>query len=173
MTRIILVYGVIIGAIIIGVAILTLALGVGIGQAWLGFLVMIVAFTGIFFAVKQYRDHSLGGVIRFGTAALLGIGIAAVAGAIYVAVWEVYLYATDYAFMDFYADSMISQKRAAGASASELAALSREMDEMRVAYANPLMRLPITFVEIFPVGLLIALISAAVLRTRRRPEALA
>lgn len=172
MSRIILVYGVIVGAIVIGLAILSLALA-GTHPAWLGFLVMIVAFSAIFFAVKQYRDQSLGGVIRFGTAALLGIGIAAVASFIYVAVWEIYLYASDYAFADVYAEHMIDEKRAAGASASELAALDREMDEFRTLYANPLMRIPITFVEIFPVGLLIALIAAGVLRTRRRPEAIA
>ena len=31
-------------------------------------------------------------------------------------------------------------------------------------YENPLYRLPITFMEIFPVGLLVALFSAAILR---------
>jgi hypothetical protein len=34
-------------------------------------------------------------------------------------------------------------------------------------YSNPLYRLPITFVEMFPVGVLISLISAAVLRNSR------
>jgi lipopolysaccharide export LptBFGC system permease protein LptF len=35
---------------------------------------------------------------------------------------------------------------------------------MKDAYRNPLFRLPMTFAEIFPMGLLIALISAAILR---------
>ena len=35
---------------------------------------------------------------------------------------------------------------------------------MKIQYADPLFRLPITFLEIFPVGLLISLISAAILR---------
>ena len=34
-------------------------------------------------------------------------------------------------------------------------------------YANPLYRLPITFVEMFPVGVLISLVSAALLRNSR------
>ena len=34
-------------------------------------------------------------------------------------------------------------------------------------YANPLYRLPITFVEIFPIGVLISLISAVLLRNSR------
>jgi hypothetical protein len=34
-------------------------------------------------------------------------------------------------------------------------------------YANPLVRLPITFVEMFPIGLEISLISAGLLRNSR------
>ena len=40
---------------------------------------MIVALSVIFLGVKRYRDQELGGVIRFGTAFMLGLGIAAVA----------------------------------------------------------------------------------------------
>jgi len=36
-----------------------------------------------------------------------------------------------------------------------------------VQYANPLFRLPMTFAEIFPVGVLVSLISALVLRKPR------
>jgi hypothetical protein len=42
-----------------------------------------------------------------------------------------------------------------------------EMDAFRVQYANPLFRLPMTFAEIFPVGVLVSLISAAILRNPR------
>lgn len=61
----------------------------------------------------------------------------------------------------------VERKRAAGASAAELAALQTWMAEFRVSYANPLIRLPITFSEIFPVGLLVSLVSAALLRNPR------
>lgn len=37
----------------------------------------------------------------------------------------------------------------------------------KVQYANPLFRLPMVFAEIFPVGVLVSLISAALLRNRR------
>jgi hypothetical protein len=35
---------------------------------------------------------------------------------------------------------------------------------MRAQYANPLFRIPMTFLEIFPVGLVVALLSAVSLR---------
>jgi hypothetical protein len=36
-----------------------------------------------------------------------------------------------------------------------------------VQYADPLYRLPMTFIEIFPIGVLVSLIAAALLRNRR------
>ncbi|MFQ5350420.1 MAG: DUF4199 domain-containing protein, partial [Thermoanaerobaculia bacterium] len=109
----------------------------------------------------------LGGVIRFGTAFLLGLGIAAVASVIYVVGWEVNLSLTDYAFADDYSRSIIAGKEAAGVSGAELEAEIARLEEFKRQYANPLYRVPVTFLEIFPVGLLIALISAAVLRNSK------
>ena len=41
------------------------------------------------------------------------------------------------------------------------------MNELEARYANPLFRLPMTFLEIFPVGLLVALAAAAMLRNSK------
>jgi hypothetical protein len=38
---------------------------------------------------------------------------------------------------------------------------------MRAEYANPLYRLPMTFLEIFPVGFIVALVSAALIRSSK------
>ena len=134
---------------------------------WVGYLIMIVALSLIFVGVKRYRDRELGGVIRFGTAFLLGLGITEVASVIYVAAWEGNLSLTDYAFADDYTRSVIAGKEAAGVSGAELEAEIAKMEEFKRQYANPLFRVPVTFLEIFPVGLLIALISAAVLRNSK------
>ena len=163
MQRPILTYGIISGLIIIVVN--TTSLEIGLGQAWLGFLVMFIAFSTIYVAVKQHRDQTLGGVIAFTPALGLGLGIAAIASCVYVAIWEVYLVLTDYSFAEEYSSAIIANQEAAGASAAELASVMAEMEEFRALYANPLLRLPMTFLEIFPVGLLISLVSAAVLRT--------
>lgn len=87
-----------------------------------------------------------------------------VASVIYVAAWEVNLTLTDYSFIDDYTESVIAGKEAAGVAGSELEAAVEEMTQLKERYANPLFRLPITFLEIFPVGLLITLVSAALLR---------
>ncbi|MFO1017398.1 MAG: DUF4199 domain-containing protein [Hyphomonadaceae bacterium] len=163
-------YGAISGAIVIGVLILGITIaeggghGHGFASQWFGYLVMIVALSMIFLAIREHRNKALGGVIKFLPAFGLGLLVAAIAGIAYVIGWEIYLAATNYTFMDNYTAQMIQQKQAAGVSAAELEAFAAQMNEMKVMYANPLFRLPMTFIEIFPVGLLIALISAAILR---------
>lgn len=171
MTRIILTYGLISGLVIMVVDIIAITLTsnsseVGLG-AWLGYLVMLVALSSILVGVKQHRDQALGGVIRFRTAFLMGLGIALLASLAYVAMWEVYLAATHYTFMDKYVAAELAAKRAAGVTGAAYAKAVAEMDEMRRGYANPIIRLGETFLEIFPVGLLVALASAALLRNPR------
>ena len=41
------------------------------------------------------------------------------------------------------------------------------MEVFKTMYANPLLRLPMTFVEIFPVGVLVSLVTAGLLRNSR------
>src|SRR4029079_2920357 len=50
----------------------------------LGYSLMLLAVCLAFVGIKQYRDHTLGGVIKFGRALLLGLGISAVASLVYV-----------------------------------------------------------------------------------------
>ena len=134
------------------------------GSEWLGYLGMIVALSLIFVGVKRYRDRELGGVIRFLPAFLMGLAIAAVASVIYVLVWEVYMAATGGAFMDAYITHMVEGARAKGMAEADLNKMIAEMNAFKAQYANPLYRMAVTFMEIFPVGFLIALISAALLR---------
>jgi hypothetical protein len=134
---------------------------------WLGYLVMLVALTFIFVGVKRYRDVERGGAIRFLPAFAMGLGIAAVAGLAYIIVWESYLAATGYRFMDEYIAGIARARQADGVTGAALAREMAELESMREQYDNPLIRIPITFLEIFPVGLLVALISAALLRNPR------
>ncbi len=166
MTKTILTYGLLTGAVIIGSMIWGIVISEGKSgvSVWLGYLIMLVAMTMIFVGVKRYRDRELGGVIRFGRAFALGLGIALVASVIYVTAWEVYLALTDHAFINDYASGIIKTQQEAGISEADLLALRAKMDGLKVQYANPLFRLPMTFAEIFPLGFLVSLVSAAVLR---------
>ena len=104
--------------------------------------------------------HSLVGL----AAVMVGLGVALVAGLAYVVIWEAYLALTDYTFMEQYVAATLAQKKAAGLSGAEYVKLASELEAMKRSYANPLLRMPMTFAEIFPVGVLVALVSAALVR---------
>lgn len=127
-----------------------------------GYLIMLLALSLIFFGVKRLRDRDLGGVIRFLPALFAGLGISVVAGVIYVIGWEISLAATDFAYIDSYTTAAVEAARAKGPAA--VAEVVAQMDSYR---NNRPVRLAFTFIEIFPVGLLVSLISAALLRNSR------
>lgn len=167
MLRIALIYGAISGSIVIAIMSAGMAFSGGEGSASsqaFGYLIMLVALMMIFIGVKRYRDQTLGGVIKFGPALGLGLAIAGVAGVFYVIGWEINLALTDYAFMDQYVQGVIAAKEAAGATAAEIEKAASDVAAMMENYKNPLFRMPITFLEIFPVGAAIALVSALILR---------
>lgn len=165
MTRIILTYGLISGLVVILGTIAAILLDAS--SMWLGYLIMLVALSSILVGVRQHRDQALGGVIGFWAALMMGLAIAVVASLVYVAVWEIYLASTHYDFMDKYVAGILKAKRAAGVTGAAYAKIEAEMAAMRAQYASPLYRLPMTFLEIFPVGLLVALVSAGLLRNPR------
>ncbi len=137
-----------------------------VGMA-MGYLTMLIALSAVFVGVKKWRDNELGGVIRFWPAFGLGLAISVVASLIYVLVWEAVLAINGGNFIAEMSARMIEERRAAGASAADLAAFRAQMASMQALYANPFARLAITFSEVFPVGLLVSLLSAALLRNPR------
>lgn len=170
MTRVMLIFGAVAG-VAVAVPMCLLVANSEPGSAatshFVGYLIMLLALSLVFLGVKRLRDREFGGVIRFVTALLAGLGISAVASVIYVIGWEITLAVTDFAFIDSYSNAAIEAARAAGASPAEMEAVIAKMDDFRRQYANPLFRLPVTFIEIFPVGILVSLISAALLRNSR------
>jgi hypothetical protein len=135
-----------------------------LGGMLVGYLTMLVALTAVFLGIKHYRDRFLGGAIRFLPAFGVGLAISAVACVFYVIGWEISMAYSEFDFTKFYANYMVESARAKGASAAELARAAEDAKAFAVSYQNPLVRIPFTFIEMFPVGLLVSLISAAILR---------
>lgn len=158
-----LVYGSLSGVIVAATISALLAAGLG-HSLWVGYLVMLVGLTLVFVGMKRYRDVEKGGVIRFLPAFGVGLGIAIVAGIAYVVIWESFVAVTHYDFMGDYIASIRHARETAGVTGPALAREMAELEAMRVQMANPLFRIPMVFLEIFPVGLLVALVSAALLR---------
>ncbi|HWI86410.1 MAG TPA: DUF4199 domain-containing protein, partial [Sphingomonas sp.] len=171
MPRKILSYGLVAG-LLAGVPLSVVVIAMGHEQPMtygmvIGYLIMLVALSTIFVAIKRYRDQDGGGVVRFWPAFGLGLGISVVAGIVYVISWETAVSVAHLDFASSYARAIIEQQRAKGVTGPALAKVVAEMEAFKVQYANPLFRWPMTFAEIFPVGVLVSLVSAGLLRNPR------
>jgi len=159
-----LIAGLIAGAPLFTLTVLHGGLTPSISGMVIGYTSMLLALSMVFMAVKRHRDRVLGGVIGFWPALGLGLAISAVASLVYALVWEA---AQAIAGLDFgatYAKSVIEAKQAAGVSPEELAETVAAMENFQRQYAQLIYRLPMTFSEMFPVGLLVSLFSAGLLR---------
>jgi hypothetical protein len=171
MQKIVLTFGLIAGAILSAMLLVTASLMDGIGfdsGAVIGYTSMVLAFLLVFVGVKSYRDNVAGGRIGFGRALALGLMITAVASVCYVATWQLIVHRIAPDFVDRYAAYEIDKARKAGASEAQLADKVREMAEFQLMYQNPAVNVALTFLEPLPVGVLFSLISAGVLSRRRR-----
>lgn len=139
------------------------------GNMLLGYASMLIAFSMIFVGVRSYRNKYNNGIISFGKAFKIGLLIALVGSTIYVIVWliDYYLFIPD--FMDRYTAHIMNQAKTSGATEAELASKTKEMAMYTDMYKNPLFVILLTYAEIFPVGLIVSLISALILK--RKPVA--
>jgi hypothetical protein len=73
--------------------------------------------------------------------------------------------------MDNYYAQTIEKAKASGASPEAVQAQVEQMKKLKEQYENPLFNSLMTFIEPFPVGLAITLLSAGILRKKGRyPE---
>ena len=134
-----------------------------------GYTAIVLSFMLVFFGIRSYRENVGGGRITFGRAFAVGILITLISCAVYVIFWEITYYNFMPDFADKYAAYEIEKAKASGASAQQLAETAQQMKDMKAMLANPLTNAAVTFTEPFPVGLIITLISAAILR-KKRPD---
>ena len=135
----------------------------------------IVGYTGIVvslllvpFGIRSYRENVGGGSITFGRAFAVGILITLISCICYVLTWEIIYFNFLPDFAEKYSAYMVAKARASGASQQAIEATLVEMKNMKAMLDNPLINAAMTFIEPFPVGLIITLVSAALLRKKPR-----
>ena len=173
MKRIVLTFGLIAGAVLSAMMIGTIPFVDQIGMNWgmvIGYTTMVLAFLLVFFGIRSYRETVGDGRISFSRALGVGLLIMTVASICYVITWEIVYFNFMPDFGDKYAAYAIEKARAAGASAEQIAKQTEEMRKFKAMYDNPLYNAAFTFLEPLPVGIPMTLISAAILRKRRREE---
>ncbi|MBI3714401.1 MAG: DUF4199 domain-containing protein [Betaproteobacteria bacterium] len=176
MQKIVLTFGLIAGAMLSAMMLLTLPfmdkIGFGAGEV-IGYTTMVLAFLMVYFGVRSYRDNVAGGSIGFGRAFVVGITITFIASACYVATWQVIYYKFAPDFVEKYSAAMVENVKKSGASEAKIAEQLKEMQQFKELYKNPLINVAITFLEPLPVGLLFTLVTAGVVSRRRRTDAAA
>jgi hypothetical protein len=169
MKKTVLTFGLIGGAIMAAMMFATLPfvdkIGFDKGEI-VGYTTMILAFMLVFFGIRSYRENVNGGQITFGRAFAVGILITVVACVCYVVAWEIIYFKFIPDFVDKYASYMVEKVRASGASQQVIDAKLQQMESFKAMYDNPLINAAMTFVEPFPIGLVVTLISAAILRKK-------
>jgi hypothetical protein len=136
------------------------------GGELVGYSTMFLAYIVVFFGIRQYREEVGGGAITFGRAFKVGILMVLIVSAMYVALWEIVYYNFMPDFAEKYAATQIEKMRTEGASATAIAARQQEMARFAELYKNPLVNIGMTLLEVFPLGLIMTLVSAAILRRK-------
>jgi hypothetical protein len=137
-----------------------------------GYTAIVLSFLLVFFGVRSYRENVGGGTLTFGRGFTVGILITLVSCVFYVVTWEIIYFKLAPGFADKYSAYAIEKARASGASQQKIDETARQMQTFKQLYDRPLVNAAITFVEPFPIGLVVTLISAAVLRRRASTPAI-
>jgi hypothetical protein len=176
MKRIVLTFGVISGLISSAMMFLTLPLiDRGVlsfhNSELIGYTTLFLSFLLVFFGIRAYRDQQ-GGTITFGRAFAVGILITLISSVFYVVSWEVLYYNFLPNFTQKFAAATIESMRAHGATDAAIAQKHAEMLQLQKLWDNPLTNALLTLIEPVPVGLVVTLVSAGILR-RRQPRSVA
>jgi hypothetical protein len=173
MKKIVLTFGLIAGVIISVLMGGSLLIANKIGNLHsmvLGYTIMVASFLLVYFGIRSYRDNDLGGQISFGRAFACGILITLITCVCYVAMWEILYFNFMPHFMDSYFAAQIHQVQSSGLDPATTAAKVAAIQHSQQLYQNPFVNMAYTFMEPLPVGLIITLISAAMLRRKAPAE---
>lgn len=131
-----------------------------------GYTLMVLSFLIVFVGVKQYRDTERGGFITFGRALAAGVLMMLISCVCYVAMWEVLTATVEKNFAHDYTASMVKRAQDSGLQGAALEAKIAEAHKFEVSYSNPLYRMSMTLLEPLPVGIVMALVTAGILRRK-------
>jgi len=175
MKKTVLTFGLISGVVISVLMMSTLPFAhqIGFSRAMVvGYTTMVLSFLLVFFGIRSYRENVGDGRISFGRALSVGFLIMLITCAFYVITWEIMYYFLMPNFLTEYSAYMVENLRKSGASAEQINQQVEQMKQFQVLYSNPLINAAFTLLEPLPVGLVMTLISALILRKREPKESL-
>ena len=161
----ILIFGSVIGAILTANAIVMVNMMYSDtdfkGNDIVGYAAMVIMFSLIYFGVRNYRNNHLDGKISFLQAFKTGVLICLVASTVYVVFGLLYYYLFVPDFIDVYSEHVIRNS-----APDEVEAITAQMANFKEMYKNPLFAILITYFEVLPVGMIVALFSAFIVKKK-------
>ena len=173
MRKIIVTFGLISGAVSSLMMIVLVTFGGRIGfdrGAIIGNTSIVLSFLMVFFGIRTYRDNIGNGQITFAKGFTVGLCITLISCIFYVVTWEVIYYNFLPGFWDAYGAHLAAKLTASGASPAAVQAELEQARKYKELYKNPFFNAALTFIHPVPIGLVITLFSALVLRRKPQPE---
>tara|TARA_B100000780_G_C21082159_1_gene435835 strand:+ start:996 stop:1520 length:525 start_codon:yes stop_codon:yes gene_type:complete len=133
----------------------------------IGYTVMVLSFVIMGIGVWKYKTNFLGGQMSFMDGLKVSLLITGIISVVYTAGWMFYYYNFNPDFVDNYIAELLSRYQEQGLSEQELAVKEEELEQFAVQYKKPWVMIAMTFFEILPVGFLLSLATAFVLKSKR------
>jgi len=169
MKKTVLTFGLISGTIFAAMMLLTVPFADKIGfdkGEILGYTTIVLSALLIFFGIRSYRESTGGGRMTFGRGFAVGILITLISSACYVGTWEFIYFKLMPGFAEKYSAHMVEQAKASGESQQKIDERMKKAKEFKVMYNKPIINIAMTFMEVFPIGLVVTLASAGILRKK-------
>ncbi len=131
-----------------------------------GYANIVLAFSVIFIGVRAYRDQVGQGSVSFGKAFQAGLLMALISSCCYALAWVVINHFFYPNFADDYIRYEMNSLQQSGAAESVMQEKMKMLEEYKSMAANPIMNALFAFAEPLPVGIIVALISAVILRKK-------
>jgi len=173
MKRTIIKYGLLSGAmaavLMISTVLISMKMGLDAG-ALLGYIMLVISFMVIWFAMLSYKKSMGGARLSFGTCIKIGLAISVISSLFYVGAWLIAYYYMIPDFWGQYAKHAADIMRRDHKPESAITAMYAEYMKYKEWYKNPLINAAFTFTEPFPVGVIVTLISAGIMQIKSKKK---
>jgi hypothetical protein len=171
MKKVVLTFGLIAGLIIGGLVWVTAVLVdrgvIGFNRLeFVGYASMLIALSMVFFGIKSYRDNSAPRTLKFWKGVQVGVLISVIASVLYwggAISYGIVNPGFDERFMKQFTELKVVKLQEQGAPQAQIDAAKAEVDMMAGLFKNPVLFFLVCMMEILPVGIIVTLVSAALL----------
>jgi hypothetical protein len=132
----------------------------------LGYTSILLSALFVFFGIRSYRENAGEGRMTFGRGLAVGLIITLISTVCYAAAFEVMYFKLVPDFGERFSTCMVEHARAAGSTSEEVERVAGRAQVLKQLYDNPATNAALTFATSFPIGLVVALISAAILKRK-------